>query len=66
MVQDDSAKQAWGVQLNEMESVAINKIEPWMKAEWPDKTQTHKVTLSINMSADSATGPIPIMVGRRS
>ncbi len=59
MIGDESSKQSWGVQFNEMESVQINKITPWQQTDWKSSTQQYQVILSVEMSADAANAPIP-------
>lgn len=51
-VSDESEKQAWGVQLNSFESIALKNIEK-------NGEDTFKVTLTVKMSPNSANGPIP-------
>ena len=56
---DDSQKQAWGVQLNAMKSVKVVDITPSMQEEWKENMRTYKVTLDIVMDPSSANQPIP-------
>lgn len=52
MTGDDSAKQAWGVQFNDIKSINVMKIEP-------SSSHTYKVTLEAYVSSDAANAPIP-------
>jgi len=59
MVGDDSAKQAWGVQFNDIKSIHVQKIEPSMSENWNEKRHTYKVTLEAYISSNAANAPIP-------
>ncbi len=60
ITQDDSAKQAWGVQLNAMKSVKIVDISPPTPSEWKkDEKHVYKVTLEVLMDPSSKNAPIP-------
>ncbi len=58
-VGDDSAKQAWGVQFNSLSEIKIEKIEPSMREEWTDTTQTYRVDLILKVDPSAASAPIP-------
>ena len=51
-VSDESQKQAWGVQLNSFESIALKNIKE-------NGANSFEVTLTVKMKPDSANGPIP-------
>ena len=59
MVGDDSSKQAWGVQFNDIKSISVQKIEPSMPESWSDDKHSYKVTLEAYVSSDAANAPIP-------
>ena len=59
MVPDDSTKQAWGVQFNDIKSINVLKIEPSMPESWTEKSHVYKVTLEAYVSSDAANAPIP-------
>jgi len=59
MVPDDSAKQAWGVQFNDIKSINVLKLEPSMPESWTEETHSYKVTLEAYVSSDAASAPIP-------
>lgn len=56
---EDSVKQAWGVQLNMMESVRIIEITPLIPESTEASERTYKVTLEVAMDPSSVTAPIP-------
>ena len=56
---NDSQKQAWGVQLNAFKSVKVLDVTPSMPEEWKDNLHTYKVTLDVVMDPTSANQPIP-------
>jgi len=58
-VPDDSTKQAWGVQLNAFKKLLVTSIEPSMQDSWTDSSQSYKVTMDVEMTPESANGPIP-------
>jgi len=59
MVGNDSMKQAWGIQFNDIKSINVLKIEPSMKEEWSASKHSYKVTLEAYVSSDAANAPIP-------
>lgn len=59
MVDDDSSKQAWGVQFNSLSEIKIENIEPSIKEEWTDTTQTYRVNLTLKVDPGAASAPIP-------
>lgn len=59
MIPDDSTKQAWGVQFNDIKSINVLKIEPSLSENWTDEKHTYKVTLEAYVSSDAANAPIP-------
>ncbi len=52
MTGDESTKQAWGVQFNDIKSINVLKIEQ-------SSSHTYKVTLESYVSSDAANAPIP-------
>lgn len=56
---DDSIKQAWGVQFNNMNSVKVVSIEPSMQESWSESSRQYKVVLDMVMNPNSANEPIP-------
>jgi len=56
---DDSTKQAFGVQFAAMDSVKVTKIEESSRGDWTDKWHQYMVTLDVAMNPSSAGGPIP-------
>jgi hypothetical protein len=56
---DDSIKQAYGVQFNEVESAKVIKIEKSNESEWTDSMRIFKVTSDVKMSEDTSNAPIP-------
>jgi len=56
---DDSIKQAWGVQFNNMSSIKVISTEANMKDNWTDSYRQYKVILDISMNPNSANAPIP-------
>ena len=59
LVPDDSAKQAWGVQFNDIKSINVQKIEPSLPENWTDQSHVYKVTLEAYVSSEAADAPIP-------
>ena len=59
MIGDDSSKQAWGVQFNEIQSVGVQNIEPFNPEQWTDTKEIFKVTLEVYVSSDAKDAPIP-------
>jgi len=58
-INDDSTKQAYGVQYAAMTSVKVKKIEESSKSDWTDSWHQYMVTLDVVMDPGSANGPIP-------
>ncbi len=58
-VPDDSTKQAWGVQFNAFKKLVIKSIGPSLQEEWMETSQSYKVTMDVEMTPESANGPIP-------
>jgi hypothetical protein len=58
-VPDDATKQAWGVQYNAFKKLVVKSIEPSMKEGWTDSQESYLVTLDVEMTPESANGPIP-------
>jgi hypothetical protein len=56
---NDSQKQAWGVQFNAINSIKVLSIEPWMQKEWLANGQFYKLSLDVQMNPDSANATIP-------
>ena len=56
---DDSTKQAFGVQYSAMESVKVLKIEDSSKADWTEIWHQYMVSLDVVMNPNSSGGPIP-------
>lgn len=56
---DDSQKQAWAVQFNDIKSINVQKIEPSMPESWTENRHIYKVTLEAYVSSDAADEPIP-------
>jgi len=56
---NDSTKQAFGVQFSAMKSVKVIKIEESMKEDWTETRHQYMVTLDVVMDPSSAGGPIP-------
>jgi len=56
---EDSAKQAWGVQLNMMESVKVIEITPLIPESTQANERTYKVTFEVIMNPSSVNAPIP-------
>ncbi|MCX6730423.1 MAG: hypothetical protein NTZ55_01100 [Candidatus Roizmanbacteria bacterium] len=56
---DDSTKQAWGVQLNSIQSVKVVDIVSSMPEEWKADKHTYQVTLELTMNPSSQSAPIP-------
>jgi hypothetical protein len=56
---DESQKQAWGVQLAAFKKLVINSVVPSMPEGWTQASQSYKVTMDVEMSEESANGPIP-------
>lgn len=58
-IEDESSKQAWGVQFNAIKSVKIKTVEPIMEDSWTDKQEEYEVVLDMSMDTNSANAPIP-------
>jgi len=58
-VENDSTKQAWGVQFNAIKSINVQKIEKSMEENWTDNSHTYKVILEAYVSSEAAGAPIP-------
>jgi hypothetical protein len=58
-VPDEGTKQAWGVQYAAFNKLVVKSVEPSMRESWTDTTQSYKVTMDVEMSPQSANGPIP-------
>lgn len=56
---DDSTKQAWGVQFNDMNSVTVVSIEPSKQSSWTDTRHQYKVVLDMVIDPTYASAPIP-------
>lgn len=56
---DDSTKQAFGVQYAAMTSVKVKKIEDSSKTDWTDSWHQYMIILDVVMDQSSADGPIP-------
>lgn len=59
MVPDDSTKQAYGVQFNDIKSVRVISVEAYGKEEWTSERQTYKTTLEVSVDPTAANLPIP-------
>jgi flagellar basal body-associated protein FliL len=57
--EDDSTKQAWGVQFNSFSSLTVDKISPYNKEEWTSDKQVYQVDVTTQMKPESANAPIP-------
>lgn len=59
-IEDDSQKQAWGVEFNAFESIKTKSVVAYNKESWTDKEQEYKVNLTVQMKPEAAkSGPIP-------
>ena len=58
-VSDDSTKQAYGVQFNDIKSVNVIDVKPYDPDSWTTDNQMYKVTLEIYISQDAANLSIP-------
>lgn len=58
-INDDSIKQAYGVQYAAMTSVKVKKIEESSRGDWTDSRHQYMITLDVVMDPSSASGPIP-------
>lgn len=59
IINDDSTKQAYGVQYAAMTSVKVKKIEESSRGDWTDTWHQYMITLDVVMDPSSANGPIP-------
>jgi len=59
VVPDDSTKQAWGVQYAAFKKLVVTSVEPSMPEEWSATGESYKVTMDVEMTPESASGPIP-------
>jgi len=59
MVGNDSIKQAWGVQFNDIKSINVQKIEQSIPNSWSENSHIYKVTLEVYVSSSAANAPIP-------
>ena len=57
--ENDSTKQAWGVQFNAFESIKLKSIEAYDKPSWTSDQQEYKVNLSVQMKPEATSGSIP-------
>lgn len=57
--ENDSTKQAGGVQFNAFESIKAKSIEAYDKENWTNDQQEYKVNLAVQMKPEAASGPIP-------
>jgi hypothetical protein len=58
-VPDESAKQAWGVQFNALNSVKITSMTPSDKANWNTNQEIYQVNLATTVNPNSKNAPIP-------
>jgi len=58
-VPDEPTSQAWGAQFNAFKTLSIQSIEPSFQESWTDSSQSYKVTIAVEMTPESANGPIP-------
>lgn len=56
---EDSTKQAWGVQLNMMKSIRVIEITPLIPESTQASERTYKVIFEVTMDPSSVTAPIP-------
>jgi len=56
---NDSTKQAWGVQFNAIKSINVQKIEKSMEEDWLENSHIYKTTLEAYVSSEAASAPIP-------
>ncbi|OGI25987.1 MAG: hypothetical protein A3J76_03790 [Candidatus Moranbacteria bacterium RBG_13_45_13] len=59
VVPNDSAKQAWGVQFNVFDSIAIKSVEPSSVGDEIENQKTYKVVLDAKIKPGSENAPIP-------
>ncbi len=58
-ITDDSVKQSYGVQFNEVESAKLISADKYDESSWAPDTRKFKVTADVEMSKDSLNAPIP-------
>lgn len=56
---DDSQKQAWAVQFNNISMIKIISIDPSSPENWTDSQHSYELKLDLKMNPDSSTAPIP-------
>jgi len=56
---NESMKQAWGVQLNAFKTVEIKSIEASMPETWTENEHVYKVMANVKMKPEAANEPIP-------
>ena len=59
VVPNDSAKQAWGVQFNIFNSIAVKSIEPSNLGDETENQKTYKVVLDAKIKPGSENAAIP-------
>ncbi len=59
MAPDDSTKQAWGVQFNDIEKIGMLGITPSSEDSWLDDYHQYKVTLNVDVNESAKDLPIP-------
>lgn len=57
--ENDSTKQAWGVQFNGFESIKVKSIEAYDRDNWTDLQQEYKVNLTVQMKPEAANAVMP-------
>ncbi len=57
--ENDSTKQAWGVQFNAFESIKVKSIEVYNKESWTDQEQMFKINLTVQMKPEAANAVMP-------
>lgn len=58
-VPDDSTRQAWGVQFNDIKSIQVVVLTPSNQEDWTDNQHVYQVKLDVVVSPESADAPIP-------
>jgi hypothetical protein len=56
---DDSQKQAWAVQFNNISLIKIISINPSSPENWTDSQHSYELKLDLKMNPDSSMAPIP-------
>lgn len=60
ITRDDSAKQAWAVNFNAIESIKVDKVISSMESDWTADRHSYQVSLNIEMKPEVAQAqPIP-------